>query len=106
MTKDNQDLTQEEWEEREKKRRSNHTAIERKRRIKINEQIQHLKSLIPPDHISDDSEKAAILQDTAKYIRQIQDILLQGFEFTTDKSKYYPFGFTYTVAFLSTTIGI
>lgn len=77
MTKDNQDLTQEEWEEREKKRRSNHTAIERKRRIKINEQIQHLKSLIPPDHISDDSEKAAILQDTAKYIRQIQDILLQ-----------------------------
>ncbi|KAJ3323506.1 hypothetical protein HDV06_001783 [Boothiomyces sp. JEL0866] len=77
MTKDYQDLTQEEWEERERKRKSNHTAIERKRRIKINEQIQQLKSLIPPDHISDDTEKVAILQDTAKYIRQIQDILLQ-----------------------------
>ncbi|KAJ3268673.1 hypothetical protein HDV01_002374 [Terramyces sp. JEL0728] len=69
--------SKEEWERKEQERKQLHSAIERKRRQKIQEQLQVLKKLVPSCTARDDNEKLSILQGTAEYIKQLQDLLVQ-----------------------------
>ncbi|KAJ3253407.1 hypothetical protein HK103_000676 [Boothiomyces macroporosus] len=72
------DITsREDWEKKEAERKQLHSAIERRRRQKIQEQLQILKKLVPSCTARDDNEKLSILQGTADYIKQLQDLLIQ-----------------------------
>ncbi|KAI8898567.1 hypothetical protein BC833DRAFT_564835 [Globomyces pollinis-pini] len=62
---------------KELNRRSTHSAIERKRRVKIQNQLQLLKKLVPSCAARDDNEKLLILQGTTDYIKQIQTLLME-----------------------------
>ncbi|KAI8893203.1 hypothetical protein BC833DRAFT_609245 [Globomyces pollinis-pini] len=64
-----------EWESKEALRKSTHSAIEKRRRQKIQQQINLLKQLVPACTSRDDTEKYAILQSTADYIKEVHQLL-------------------------------
>ncbi|KAJ3270537.1 hypothetical protein HDV01_007740 [Terramyces sp. JEL0728] len=99
-------ITKEEWERKEQERKQNHSAIERKRRQKIQEQLKVLKRLVPSCTARDDTEKLSILQGTADYIKQLQDLLMQYQEkdpsIVPTAAKFLPIKQTSTHSVLTT----
>ncbi|KAJ3360193.1 hypothetical protein HDU91_004682 [Kappamyces sp. JEL0680] len=65
------------WETQESKRRTTHSEIERKRRHKIDAELQVLKALVPAMQVRDESEKLNILKGAAEYIKQVQALLTE-----------------------------
>jgi hypothetical protein len=59
----------------ELKRKQNHSLVEKKRRQRMDNQIQQLKKLVPALVIRDEQEKLQILKSTTVYIQKLQDLL-------------------------------
>ncbi|KAI9485825.1 MAG: Myc-type, basic helix-loop-helix domain-containing protein, partial [Benjaminiella poitrasii] len=84
-------------DQREKARRISHSAIERRRRERINDKILQLKQLIPTCRDQESLHKMSILQSAIEYIAYLQDVvqnhprlsndLLQGAHLTPKKTK-------------------
>lgn len=69
-----------------------HKTAEKKRRNDMNELIERLKNLLPPSDSKDAKmTKLAVLQDTAEYLCQVQDLcvklLRENKNVTSDKEK-------------------
>ncbi|KAJ3099323.1 hypothetical protein HDU96_010744, partial [Phlyctochytrium bullatum] len=62
-------------EERELLRKVSHSAIERRRRERINDKIMTLKRLVPACAGRDNLHKLSILQSTIEYILELQGLL-------------------------------
>lgn len=62
-------------DEREKARKVSHSAIERRRRERINDKIFQLKQLIPACVDQDNLHKMSILQSAIDYISYLKDIV-------------------------------
>ncbi|KAJ2427855.1 hypothetical protein GGF41_001544 [Coemansia sp. RSA 2531] len=60
-------------EEREDKRRASHSAMERIRRERTNNQLNEIQSLIPRIHDQARLQKLEILEHCVKYIKELQD---------------------------------
>ncbi|KAJ3309563.1 putative serine/threonine-protein kinase iks1 [Boothiomyces sp. JEL0838] len=60
-------------EQKEKLRKLSHTAIERKRRERIAHCMQQLKTMVPSNRNQDYLQKLTILENTVKYIRELQE---------------------------------
>ncbi|KAI8339690.1 hypothetical protein BC941DRAFT_421185 [Chlamydoabsidia padenii] len=63
--------------EREQARKVSHSAIERRRRERINDKIMQLKQLIPTCANQDNLHKMSILQSSIDYITYLKDVLQQ-----------------------------
>ncbi|KAI8355637.1 Myc-type, basic helix-loop-helix domain-containing protein [Choanephora cucurbitarum] len=62
-------------DEREKARKVSHSAIERRRRERINDKILQLKQLIPSCVEQDNLHKMSILQSAIDYITYLKDVV-------------------------------
>ncbi len=62
-------------QKQEEKRKQNHSLVEKKRRQRMDTQIQQLKKLVPCLVIRDEQEKLAILKSTTEYIEKLQSVL-------------------------------
>ncbi|RKO84441.1 hypothetical protein BDK51DRAFT_47560 [Blyttiomyces helicus] len=62
-------------QERELLRKVSHSAIERRRRERINDKIMQLKTLVPACAAQENIHKLSILQGAIEYIRVLQDEL-------------------------------
>ncbi|KAJ3272447.1 hypothetical protein HDV01_005516 [Terramyces sp. JEL0728] len=60
-------------EQKEKLRKVSHTAIERKRRERIANCMLQLKTMVPSNRNQDYLQKLTILENTVKYIRELQE---------------------------------
>ncbi|KAJ2996408.1 hypothetical protein HDV02_006557 [Globomyces sp. JEL0801] len=56
-------------------KRRKHLDVERRRRRRIQDQLDLLKRIVPNCSVRDDKEKLQILQSTAQYIEDIQQLL-------------------------------
>ncbi|KAI9340957.1 Myc-type, basic helix-loop-helix domain-containing protein, partial [Pilaira anomala] len=76
-------------DEREKARKVSHSAIERRRRERINDKIMQLKQLIPSCAEQENLHKMSILQSAIDYISYLKDIVKSldenGTEITTNQ---------------------
>jgi hypothetical protein len=76
-------------DQREKARKVSHSAIERRRRERINDKILQLKQLIPSCAEQDNLHKMSILQSAIDYIAYLKDIVKSldehGTETTTNQ---------------------
>lgn len=76
-------------DQREKARKVSHSAIERRRRERINDKILQLKQLIPSCAEQDNLHKMSILQSAIDYISYLKDIVKSldenGTEMTTSQ---------------------
>ncbi|CAO3635373.1 unnamed protein product [Mucor hiemalis] len=76
-------------DQREKARKVSHSAIERRRRERINDKILQLKQLIPSCAEQDNLHKMSILQSAIDYISYLKDIVKSldehGTETTTEQ---------------------
>ncbi|KAL0081457.1 Myc-type, basic helix-loop-helix domain-containing protein, partial [Phycomyces blakesleeanus] len=62
-------------DQREQARKVSHSAIERRRRERINDKILQLKELIPSCAEQDQLHKMSILQSAIDYITYLKDIV-------------------------------
>ncbi|KAG2213961.1 hypothetical protein INT47_001231 [Mucor saturninus] len=62
-------------DQREKARKVSHSAIERRRRERINDKIMQLKQLIPTCAEQDNLHKMSILQSAIDYIAYLKDVV-------------------------------
>ncbi|KAI8900181.1 hypothetical protein BC833DRAFT_618773 [Globomyces pollinis-pini] len=60
------------YEEKIKKRKEHHSAIERKRREKISECMEMLRRLVPANQHQENPQKLTILQNTVEYLQYLQ----------------------------------
>ncbi|KAI9024928.1 hypothetical protein CLU79DRAFT_745468 [Phycomyces nitens] len=64
-------------EQREQARKVSHSAIERRRRERINDKMSHLKQLIPACADQDGLHKMSILQSAIDYIHHLETLVVQ-----------------------------
>jgi hypothetical protein len=64
-----------ELQKQELQRKQNHSMVEKKRRQRMDQQIQQLKKLVPALVMRDEQEKLQILKSTTDYIQKLQDLL-------------------------------
>ncbi|KAI8900182.1 hypothetical protein BC833DRAFT_582911 [Globomyces pollinis-pini] len=77
------------YEEKIRKRKEAHTAIEKKRREKIAACMNRLRVLVPENREHESLQKLTILQNTVEYVEQLQRLLgipIQPDSQTIDKS--------------------
>lgn len=58
--------------EKERQKKNNHNAIERRRRFNINDRIKELGMLLPPNETEARQNKGTILKASVEYIRKLQ----------------------------------
>ncbi|KAJ3101584.1 hypothetical protein HDU97_001263 [Phlyctochytrium planicorne] len=83
-----------EWELKDKQRRVSHSAIERRRREKINERFTQLRTLIPTCAHRDDLHKLSVLEHAIDHINHLKSVI----ENKTGSSAVVTGGVSTTVA--------
>ncbi|CAG8578778.1 142_t:CDS:2, partial [Dentiscutata heterogama] len=75
-------------DQRELARKVSHSAIERRRRERINDKIMQLKELIPSCADQDHLHKLSILQSSIEYIQYLQDLVITYRKREKDGGKF------------------